>query len=224
MRRVLGWGLLLPLVVLHPAFARPALTGTAVTHVADVGEHYPLFFVEKSHHPENITVVYTKLDAHCRVLPDRTHGFLPTLDFYWLLDDTHYKPMARRLKAGVRQRLQFTDAPGPQGDPTAFAVRTSDLARVQHDLPSPSVQIQTARHGERCMAAAYLTLGPSNGSVTIKVNAVSTQTEPLTLLKTLQAMANPDALQIYAVTVQGTTVVTGQPIVRTYYAAPSSTP
>ena len=84
-------------------------------------------------------------------------------------------------------------------------MRTSDLARVQHDLPSPSVQIQTVRHGETCVAAAYLTLGPSNGSVTIKVDSVYTQTEPLTLLKT---MLSTYALQIYAVTVKGTTVAT----------------
>lgn len=224
MRGFLGLCLLVSLVWPPHAFARPALTGTAVTHVGDIGEHYPLFVVEKSHHPENITVVYTKLDPHCRVLPDRRHGFLPTLDFYWLLDDTHYKPMAGLLKAEVRQRLQFTDPQWYQVDPTAFTVRTSDLARVQHDLPSPSVQIQTARQGDICVAAAYLTLGPSNGSVTIKLDAVSTQTEALTWLKTMRVMANPDALQIYTVTVKGTNVATGQPIARTYHAADASVP
>jgi len=201
-----------------PALARPAMMGKAVTHVGEVGEHYPLFLIEKSHHPENITVVYTKLDTHCRVIPDREHGFLPTLDFYWLMDATRYKPMAGPLKAGARKRLQFIDANGPQGATTAFAVRTDDLSRVQHDLQNPTVQIKTERQGDACVATAFMTLGPSNGHAMVKVESVSTQTEPMTLLKQMRAMADPDSIRIYAVTVKGTDMATGQPIERTYHA------
>jgi hypothetical protein len=117
---------------LNYAVARPSLPGTAVNHVGDVGEHYPLFLVEKSHHPENITIVYTKLDTHCRVLPDHEHGFLPTLDFYWLMDETRYKPMAGPLKAGARKRLQFIDTNGSQSNPASFSVRTDDLSVSDH--------------------------------------------------------------------------------------------
>jgi hypothetical protein len=211
--------ILMHIVHMDYALARPSVTGQAVTNVGDVGEHYPLFLVEKSHHPENITVVYTKLDKHCHVIPDREHDFMPTLDFYWLMDETRYKPMAEPLKAGVRKRLQFTDTHWQQVNPTAFAVRTSDLSRVQHDLPSPTVQIKTVRQGDACVATASLTLGPSNGHATIKVESVSTQTEELTLLKRMQALVHPDAIQIYAVTVKGTDVATGTPIERTYPAA-----
>jgi hypothetical protein len=211
--------MLISIVYVNSALARPSMTGQAVTNIGDVGEHYPLFLIEKSHHPENITVVYTKLDTHCRVLPDREHGFLPTLDFYWLMDETHYKPMAGPLKAGARKRLQFIDTNGSQGAPTAFAVRTNDLSRVQHDLPSPTVQIKAERQGDACMATAFMTLGPSNGNATMKVESVSTKTEPITLLKKMQAMADPDAIRIYAVTVKGIDVATGQPIERTYRAA-----
>jgi hypothetical protein len=80
------------------------------------------------------------------------------------------------------------------------------------------VQSTTARQGESCMATASLTLGPSNGYMTITVESVFTQTEELTLLKKMQVMEDPDALQIHAVTVQGTDVATGQPIARTYHA------
>ena len=41
----------------------------------------------------------------------------------------------------------------------------------------------------------------------------------MTLLKKMRAMVDPDAIQIYAVTVKGTDVATGQPIERTYYGA-----
>jgi hypothetical protein len=211
--------MLISIVYVNNALARPSMTGQAVTNVGDVGEHYPLFLIEKSHHPENITVVYTKLDTDCHVIPDREHGFLPTLDFYWLMDATRYKPMAGPLKAGARKRLQFIDTNGSQGAPTAFAVRTDDLSRVQHDLPSPTVQIKTERQGDACMATALMTLGPSNGNATMKVESVSTKTEPITPLKKMQAMADPDAIRIYAVTVKGTDVATGLPIERTYHAA-----
>src|SRR5215471_1955427 len=142
MRLFIAAFMLLSMVYVNPALARPSMTGQAVTNVGDVGEHYPLFLIEKSHHPENITVVYTKLDTDCHVIPDREHGLLPTLDFYWLMDATRYKPMAGPLKAGARKRLQFIDAHGSQSDPTAFAVRTDALSRVQHDLQSPTVQIK----------------------------------------------------------------------------------
>jgi hypothetical protein len=219
MRLFIAACMLIHIVYVHNALARPSLTGQAVTNVGDVGEHYPLFFIEKSHHPENIAVVYTKLDTDCRVIPDREHGLLPTFDFYWLLDATRYKPMAGPLKVGTRKRLQFIDTHESQGNLTAFAVRTDDLSRVQHDLPSPTVQIKAERQGEACMATAFMTLGPSNGYATIKIESVSTRTEPLTLLKKMRAMVEPDTIQIYAVTVKGTDVATGQPIERTYYAA-----
>src|SRR5882672_8183417 len=210
--------ILIQMVYLNQALARPSMTGHAVTSVGDVGEHYPLFLIEKSHHPENITVVYTKLDTDCHVIPDREHGFLPTLDFYWLMDATHYKPMAEPLKAGARKRLQFIDANGSQGDSTSFSVRTDDLSRVQHDLQIPTVQIKAERQGDACVAIAFMTLGPANGNATMKVESVSTRTEPITLLKKIRAMAEPDAIQIYAVTVKGTDIATGQPIERTYHA------
>ncbi len=219
MRLFIAAFMLLHIVDVNHALARPSMTGQAVTNVGDVGEHYPLFLIEKSHHPENITVVYTKLDTDCRVIPDREHGFLPTLDFYWLMDATRYKPMAGPLKAGARKRLQFIDANGSQDDPASFSVRTDDLSRVQHDLQSPTVQIKTERQGDACVATAFMTLGPSNGNATLKVESVSTKTEPITLLKKMQAMADPDSIQIYAVTVKGTDIATGQPIERTYNVA-----
>lgn len=220
MRVWVAWFMLVHILSFHNALAQPAITGTAVTNVGDIGEHYPLFLVEKSHHPENITVVYTKLDAHCHVLPDRAHGFLPTLDFYWLMDATHYKPMAGPLKDGVRKRLQFTNTQWQQVDPTSFAVRTDDLSHVQHDIPDPTVQIKAARHGDACVATALLTLGPSDGQATIRLESVATKTEALTALKQMAAMKAPDALRIEAVTVKGTDVATGTPLERTYRAAP----
>ena len=219
MRLFIAAFMLIHIVYVHNTLARPSMIGQAVANVGDVGEHYPLFFIEKSHHPENIAVVYTKLDTHCHVIPDREHGFLPTLDFYWLMDATRYKPMAGPLKAGARKRLQLIGANGSQGDPTAFAVRTDELSRVQHDLPSPTVQIKAERQGDACVATAFLTLGPSNGQVTIKLESISTRTEPITLLKKMRAMVDPDTIQIYAVTVKGTDVATGQPIECTYHAA-----
>jgi hypothetical protein len=216
MRLFLAFFILMQIVSLNNALARPSMTGKAVNNIGDVGEHYPLFLVEKSHHPGNITVVYTKLDQNCHVIPDREHGFLPTLDFYWLMDETRYKPMAGPLKEGARKRLQFTDTNGQQVDPTSFSIRTDDLSRVKHDIQSPTVQIKTERTGDACVATAYMTLGPSNGNATMKVESVYTKTEDMTLLKKMQAMEDPDSIQIYSVTVKGTDVATGKPIERTY--------
>jgi hypothetical protein len=81
------------------------------------------------------------------------------------------------------------------------------------------VQIKAERRGDACVATASLTLGPSNGHATIKLESISTLTEAITLRKKMQAIADPDAIQIYAVTVKGADVATGQPIERTYHTA-----
>src|SRR5215510_3978950 len=142
MRLFIASFMLMQIVCCNHLLARPSVTGKAVHNIGDVGEHYPIFLVEKSHHPENITVVYTKLDKNCHVIPDREHGFMPTLDFYWLMDETRYKPMAGPLKEGVRKRLQFTDTRWHKVDPTSFSVRIDGLVHVKHDLQSPTVQIK----------------------------------------------------------------------------------
>jgi hypothetical protein len=135
------------------------------------------------------------------------------------MDATRYKPMATLLKAGIRHRLQVTATQGPPAAPTAFAVRLDALARLTHDLPRPTVQITTARQGAACVATASLTLGPSHGATTLKLESIVTTTEALTLPKKLRAMVDPDALQVYGVTVKGTDLATGQPIERTYTTA-----
>jgi hypothetical protein len=218
MRLLIATCILVQCLAVHPAFARPSIGGTAVTNIGDIGEHYPLFLVEKSYHPQNIAVVYTKLDRTCHVMPDHAHGSVPTLDFYWLMDATRYKPMARALKESARQHLQFIDSQEHQGYLVSFTVRSDALARLHHDLQSPTVQIKTKRQGEACVATAYVTLGPSDGNVTIQVESVYARTADLTMFKALQAMADPNAIQIDAVTVKGTDIATGQPIERTYPA------
>jgi hypothetical protein len=55
MRRLLAAFLLMQLLALDHALARPAITGQAVNNIGDGGEHDPLFLIAKSHHPENIT-------------------------------------------------------------------------------------------------------------------------------------------------------------------------
>ena len=54
------------------------------------------------------------------------------------------------------------------------------------------VQIKAERRGDACVATASLTLGPSNGHATIKLESISTLTEAITLRKKMQAIADPD--------------------------------
>ena len=196
----------------------------AVTAVGDIGEHFPLFVIEKSYHPENVIVVYTKLDQDCHIVRDRKNDSFPTLDFYWLMNKTQFKAMAATLKVGVSKRLHFQDSERTESAATSFSVRVDDLAHVQHDMPNPTIDIIAGREADGCRANAFVTLGPSDGSALMHLETIATETEPLTLAKQVRAVANPESIQIYSVTLKGTDVTTGGAVRRTYRAALKNQP
>src|SRR5438552_3075788 len=51
MRLFIASCILVQIVALHTALARLSITGQAVNNIGDIGEHYPLFVIKKSHHP-----------------------------------------------------------------------------------------------------------------------------------------------------------------------------
>src|SRR6266853_815845 len=81
MRLFIAAFMLIHIVYVNHALARPSMTGKAVPSVGDVGEHYPLFLIEKSYHPDPTPLVHPHLPTDCRLTPERQPRSLPTPAF-----------------------------------------------------------------------------------------------------------------------------------------------
>ncbi|MFM9726342.1 hypothetical protein ACKI1L_38100, partial [Streptomyces scabiei] len=75
------------LLVSLPVFARE------ITDIPQLGTHQQIFTVEKNVNPENVAIVYTKVDSACRFVNDPANRDEPVFDFYWRMGGTDYKPM-----------------------------------------------------------------------------------------------------------------------------------
>ena len=99
---------------------RAAAAGPAIATIPEVGPHYKVVTIKKSVHPENDLIVYTRLDARCRVIREGKKK-TPVFDFYWLMDHSRYKRVNPLIKSGIRQRLEVED--GAPGRRSGFVLR-----------------------------------------------------------------------------------------------------
>lgn len=183
-------------------FSSAALAGGAVT-LPQVGKHYPVFVFEKNENPQNIMVAYVKLDDQCHLQRDpKTKQ--PLFDFYWLMDHQRYKPVHSLIKKGIRERLEFD--PSSVSD-KGFAVRLNDLKELKQDLERPLMQVSARPKGSDCSVQGTMTLGPSDGNQTIRLEKIYSDAS-----KTVY----PPFRKVKAVRLTGVTLNSGKPIARTY--------
>jgi len=139
------------LFVATGAQAEPPPLGVTINKY--FGEHAPLFVFKKTIYPENIVIVYTKMDRNCNIVYDRQKR-APTFGLYWLDDGVRFDP-APQLAAQLLERMPIE----PNGnDPTSFYVRLLDLNRVNHDLADDRLLIKSERAGNTCRVGAYVML------------------------------------------------------------------
>lgn len=181
--------------------------GETVRTLAPLGEHYPIFIVEKNENPQNILVAYTKLDSQCHVATDGAAS-KPFVDYYWLMDRERYKPVHRLIKSGIRERLELRDF--AETSQRVFDVRVADLKELKQDLGDAIVSVvaRPTRSGE-CEVEAYVKLGPSDGSRTIRLESIYTEAH-----KTFW----PPFRKVDAVTLKGADALSKKTVTRTYFA------
>jgi hypothetical protein len=186
-----------------------ALCGDAAetARVPEAGAQRQILVVEKNVHPENLMVVYTKVDADGHFVPDPDRPSQPMLDFYWLMDGKKFKPVNPLIKSEIRKRLAIR--PDSTDGPTRFAVNVNDLKEVACDIEQPKMDIYVNGSGNDRDVEAQMNLGPSDGNMRIKVSSIYTE-----------GRAFPPA--VYSVTLKGEEIVNGKvsakKIVRKYYA------
>jgi hypothetical protein len=186
-----------------------SIAGASAAEVRDIsgiGPHQPILMVRKNVNPQNVMVVYTKMDAGGRFLEDRGSD-RPVLDFYWLMDGKTYKPVNGLIKAEIRKR--FVPRWTSKGLATRFIIAMNDLKEVKSDISEPHVDVSARETGDAPVVEAQMSLGPSDGNMRIKLSSIQTE-----------GRAFPPA--VYSVTLKGEEVAgdkpTGRKVARKYEA------
>ncbi len=176
--------------------------GAQVKTIEAVGDHYPIFKVEKNINPQNQMVVYTKLNSQCGFV--LTESKLPVFDYYWLMDRKNYKQVFSAIRSQIQNRLAVSF------DPTTatLAVTISDLKELETDLKYHQISVTTHQVKDSCIVQATLPLGPSDHNATMKVDSIYTEG---------QGYYHP---KVISVTLKGSLTATGKAFQRTYNSSP----
>ena len=178
-----------------------------VRNIPEVGAHQPILVVRKSVNPQNLMVIYTKVDANGRFLANPAAQDRPVFDFYWLMDGKDYKPVNILIKNEIGRRFECQSSAG--GRATHFVINVNDLKEVNSDIKEPKVDVYANGSGGARDVEAQMTLGPSDGNMRIKLSSIYTE-----------GRAFPPA--VHSVTLKGEEIVngklTGKEVARKYDA------
>lgn len=189
----------------HIVFSAWALRAV-MTDIPQIGKHYPVFTFEKNENPENVMVIYVKLDPDGKLLPDPHHTNRPLIGFYWLMNRSKYKPVHPLILMGIRDRLEFLSQ---TEDRRSFKLKFSDLKELKQDLRSSEIEVKVAGSNDNLQVEATLTLGPSDQSRELKIDKIYSDTHKTFL---------PPFRKVDSVTISGKAINDGQTVARTYSA------
>lgn len=137
---------------------------------AGTEEELRLFVVEKSKNPQNILVVYCKVNSGCEFQRIADAGRDHLYDVYWLMNGTTYKRTHPVIKKMARKR--FVPQKATQ-QTRSFNVLLADLKELIHDLPSNMVRVDSYRSPDnRCRVRALIQLGPSGGNRSMQIDSI----------------------------------------------------
>jgi hypothetical protein len=168
-----------------------------VRNLPEIGRHFPLFTFEKNENPQNIMMVYVKLDDEGRFEKDPKHPKQPLIGFYWLMNREKYKPVHPLIVHGIRERLHFvSQAP----DRRSFRIRLSDLDALKQGMKSADIDVKVVGRQNPTVEACL------RG---VKIDRIYSEAHKTFL---------PPFRKVDAITIFGESVVDGDPVSRTYSA------
>jgi len=176
-------------------------------HHPQIGDHFKIITFEKNENPENIMVVYTKLDKQCRFIQQ---GGQPFVDFYWLMNRERFKPTHNLIKQAVHKRLQVARVKGE--DPTqAFQLKVNDLKELGTKIAHPHLLVKAEKSGSKCQIESFFPDEKAAGQW-IQVNSLFSESK-----KTF----TPPFRKLLAVTIRGLEPETGEQVERKFVARSS---
>ena len=180
----------------------------ALLNIPELGPHFRVLVVEKNENPQNIAIIYTKLDSTCHFAKDSKGKTV--FDFYWLMDGTRYKPMNWILKAGIRHRFEMESATAASGKVDAFAVKLNDLKEMKTDLKEVRLIVEAKKKADgKCEVENLFPLGGLDHESFIHLDKVSAEGK-----KTWHYPFR----EVVALTLQGQDSKSGEKVDRKYLA------
>lgn len=113
-------------------------------HVPELGEHHRLVTFEKNENPQNVMIVYARVNEHCHFI---TEGAKPVVDVYWMMDRQRYKPTHPLIKAQIRSRLRVRPVNADE-----FRLDLTDVRELH--VKEPYFVVRSAREGGACTVRA----------------------------------------------------------------------
>jgi len=173
--------------------------GTAqMLNNSQVGDHYKIITFEKNENPQNLLVVYTKLDKNCQFV--KNDGF-PVVDFYWLMDRTRYKRTHPLIKRAIRKRLELSNIGNQE-----FELKVNDLKELDAKIDHPHLIVKVKNNDEGCQVVSYFPDDHNQGKL-IAVSSIYSESRKTFL---------PPFRKLLAITIRGT--ASGEAVQRTYVA------
>jgi hypothetical protein len=195
------------IAILLLAVALLRVVAGEVANIPAVGAHQPILVVGKNVNPQNLMVVYTKVDANGCFVANPANRERPVFDFYWLMDGKNYKPVNGLIKNEIARRFECQLSATDRA--THFVINVNDLKEVNCDIKEPKLDVYANGSGGARDVEAQISLGPSDGNMRIKLSSIYTE-----------GRSFPPA--VYSVTLKGEEIVngklTGKKVARKYDA------
>ncbi len=172
-----------------------------VTNLPEVGTHHSIMSIEKTFNRENILMAYAKVKDNCEIIRDSSQQ--PLFEFYWLMDGSKFKAVNTPIRNELRKRMLIK---GLNKDNT-FKVEITALKTFKTDLPDYAMTIVSKSTERGCDVHGEMTLGPSDGNRTIRIESIFAETKGGLFPR------------IVSITVKGIELSSGTAVSRTYNAA-----
>lgn len=176
---------------------------------AEVGPHYRLFTFEKNENPQNIMIIYTKLDSDCRFVENPKNKRQPLMDFYWLMDRSRFKPVHPLIKSGIRSRLEVETSFDYGRSRNHFVVQINDLKKIDPHLQATHLEVRSEKTGGHCEVHSVLNITPEEPTAAFEVDKIFSESEKTWL---------PPFRHVLSLTISGVNLQTGQKIEKKFTA------
>ncbi len=118
--------------------------------IPPIGNHYEIFRFEKSENPQNVLVIYTRLDEHCQFITDQSNPQKPQFDFYWLMNRQNYKVVNFLIRNSIRERLMVSVPADFSERKNFFSVQVSDLREIAPSVQDSLIRVWARPMGSEC--------------------------------------------------------------------------
>lgn len=174
--------------------------------IPEIGRHETVLIFEKNINPQNILILWTKLNEDCTFKLSSKEPSVPVLDLYWLLDRERYKKVHSMIRKRIRQRIEISK----MDKPNLFQVQFTDLKELETDLKEPTFTV-VAKMGTsgRCEIKTTMQLGPSDSNQAIELQKIYSET---------RRSFRPPFHQLKSITLFGIDLENGQSIEKKYLA------